>query len=224
MSWVCTVPPWVVLNEENVTSPCRVWNASLLHCTSIRRSCCSGEESSPKSRPLVTHLGKKTHFTRSTQKKRGCHGSRPGKAPGRSCFDCRQKYCFKYINKSISHPGQKQDAQAINELCEIINDLVSDREQLLGISRGLEEQFTAQHISDDEIRHLIETVIPAIKNFISKIGDESALQAIDQFTPVALYRHAGSSPDSRIQLLCSDRRAAHGTSSLLYPLQNDTQH
>lgn len=120
--------------------------------------------------------------------------------------------------------AKKQDAQAINELCEIINDLVSDREQLLGISRGLEEQFTAQHISDDEIRHLIETVIPAIKNFISKIGDESALQAIDQFTPVALYRHAGSSPDSRIQLLCSDRRAAHGTSSLLYPLQNDTQY
>lgn len=120
--------------------------------------------------------------------------------------------------------AKKQDAQAINELCEIINDLVSDREQLLGISRGLEEQFTAQHISDDEIRHLIETVIPAIKNFISKIGDESALQAIDQFTPVALYRHAGSSPDSRIQLLYSDRRAAHGTSSLLYPLQNDTQH
>lgn len=39
--------------------------------------------------------------------------------------------------------AKKQDAQAINELCEIINDLVSDREQLLGISRGLEEQFTA---------------------------------------------------------------------------------
>ena len=80
--------------------------------------------------------------------------------------------------------AKKQDAQTANELCEIINDLVSDREQLLGISRGLEEQFTAQRISDDEIQHLVNTIIPAVKDIASNIGDESALLAIEQFTPL----------------------------------------
>lgn len=208
--------------ERNLTLQSLERIAATLHIDPTELLQRRGEQSEVKT--LVTHLGKKLILPVQPKRKEDVMDPVLEKLLADLALIAARNTASSISTKVSAIRAKKQDAQAINELCEIINDLVSDREQLLGISRGLEEQFTAQHISDDEIRHLIETVIPAIKNFISKIGDESALQAIDQFTPVALYRYAGSSPDSRIQLLCSDRRAAHGTSSLLYPLQNDTQH
>ena len=74
----------------------------------------------------------------------------------------------------------KQNTQTINGLTEIINELVKDREELVSISLALKEQLVSQQISEDEIKHVTETVIPIINNFTESGIDESTKNNIEQ--------------------------------------------
>ena len=60
--------------------------------------------------------------------------------------------------------AKKQDAETIQVLSEIINSLISDREELITIAQGLKEQLVSQQISDSDIRQVVETVLPVLRN------------------------------------------------------------
>lgn len=79
---------------------------------------------------------------------------------------------------------KKQDAQTINGLTEIINDLVADREELVSISLALKEQLVSQQISEDEIGHVVDTVLPIIDTFMENGSNESTKSSIEQLKAV----------------------------------------
>lgn len=75
---------------------------------------------------------------------------------------------------SAARKGKQQD-EALNELAGIINELVAEREKLVGIAQGLEAALVAQRISDDDITYIVDKVIPAVKSLVPMgTGPESA--------------------------------------------------
>lgn len=68
--------------------------------------------------------------------------------------------------------AKKQDAETIQVLSEIVNSLISDREELIGIARALKEQLVSQQISDADIDHVVGTVLPVLET-ISSQGEGS---------------------------------------------------
>lgn len=75
------------------------------------------------------------------------------------------------IDKIAVVKAKKQDAETIQVLSEIINSLISDREELIIIAQGLKEQLVSQQISDSDIRQVVETALPVLRN-ISAQGSE----------------------------------------------------
>lgn len=65
----------------------------------------------------------------------------------------------------------KQAEQQINALTELINELVDERNQLVGIARGFEQELVAQRISPSDITYITDTVIPTIEELLP--NDES---------------------------------------------------
>lgn len=76
--------------------------------------------------------------------------------------------------------ASKQNENTINELGEIINQLVDDRNELMGIANVLREQLVAQRITDEEITYITEKLIPTVEKLIELGGgeDNDALDAL----------------------------------------------
>lgn len=66
--------------------------------------------------------------------------------------------------------AKKQDAETIQVLSEIVNSLISDREELIIIAQGLKEQLVSQQISDADIDHVVGTVLPVLETISSQGG------------------------------------------------------
>lgn len=80
--------------------------------------------------------------------------------------------------------ARKQNEQTISELTEIINNLVSDREELIGISMGLKERLVSQQITESEIKHVVETTLPIILHLSKKAGNQEVTDNIDLLKPL----------------------------------------
>lgn len=72
-----------------------------------------------------------------------------------------------------SRKGKQQEDQ-IQELIEIVNDLIDERNQLISIARGYEEAVTAQRISEDDITYITDKLIPVIEELVGLADDGSA--------------------------------------------------
>ena len=67
--------------------------------------------------------------------------------------------------------------QAIANLVEIINELNSEKSQLIQIAQGYEQQLVGQKISEDEVDYISEQIIPLINKLLSDSDkDESKTQ------------------------------------------------
>lgn len=90
----------------------------------------------------------------------------------------------------------KATEQAVNELRQIINDLIKERNDLVGIAQTYEQELVAQRISDKDIKYIIDSVLPVLKIFVDKMPDadeekaaqkeraEEALDVIEQLLSV----------------------------------------
>ncbi|HDR1586374.1 TPA: hypothetical protein QB446_001944, partial [Pasteurella multocida] len=56
--------------------------------------------------------------------------------------------------------AKKDDKETINELEEIIQELISDKNELLQISQAYQQELTAQKITDTEIEYITQKLIP----------------------------------------------------------------
>ena len=54
--------------------------------------------------------------------------------------------------RAIKH--KQNDKETINALEEIINDLISDKNELVQIAKCYEQEFVAQKISEDDIEYM----------------------------------------------------------------------
>lgn len=78
-----------------------------------------------------------------------------------------------------SFRGRKDTDAVINELCELVNDLVSEKSELISVGKALESEFTAQHISDSDIQYINEKVIPVVESLAE--DDADALAHLETF-------------------------------------------
>lgn len=93
-----------------------------------------------------------------------------------SFFACLAEMATKRTTATISDTiaavkVKKQDAEIMQVLSEIINSPISDREELITVTQGLKGRLVSQQISDSDIRQVVETVLPILRN-ISAQGSE----------------------------------------------------
>lgn len=72
----------------------------------------------------------------------------------------------------------KQHEHTVNELTEIINQLVEDRVELVGIATTLREQLLAQRITNEEITYITDKLIPTVED-IARLSDDANTASIE---------------------------------------------
>jgi len=72
--------------------------------------------------------------------------------------------------KAIKQTGNKD--QIINNLEEIINELIADKNSLIQISQAYEENLITQKITEKEIDYITKSVIPLLEEFVKQSGDD----------------------------------------------------
>jgi len=94
-------------------------------------------------------------------------------------------------NKIQALKAKRDDQATINELVEIINSLIADKNELVQIAQAYEQEFVAQQISQEEIEYITKSFIPVLKEFIKQTssGENAAeaaniAMAIDSLTPL----------------------------------------
>lgn len=87
--------------------------------------------------------------------------------------------------KTVKQKGDKDEI--INNLEEIINELISDKNKLIQISQAYEEVLITQKISQDEIDYITNSIIPLLEEFLKHSTQEDAEKiqsGIDMFKPI----------------------------------------
>lgn len=130
--------------------------------------------------------------------------------------------------------ARKLDQEAMNELIELVNDLIADKNELIGIATAYEQELVAQRISDADIAYITTTLLPLVEKLAGFAGeDEETAEALDAIksliTPETLtimqlvgfnFRRAIGEPlTALVQLLILSRVPAPEDSADLQALQ-----
>jgi hypothetical protein len=76
--------------------------------------------------------------------------------------------------------ARKLDQQAMNELIELVNDLIADKNELIGVATAFEQELVAQRISDKDITYITTTLLPVVEQLANFADDaEEARGALD---------------------------------------------
>src|SRR4051794_35020165 len=76
--------------------------------------------------------------------------------------------------------ARKLDQEAMNELIELVNDLIADKNELIGIATAYEQELVAQRISDTDIAYITTTLLPLVEKLAGFAGrDEETAEALD---------------------------------------------
>lgn len=71
---------------------------------------------------------------------------------------------------------RKRDQETIAELEDIVNELVADKAELIRIAQAYEEEFVTQRLSPENVKYIIESIVPVLEGLIGDSGDEAAVQ------------------------------------------------
>ena len=74
--------------------------------------------------------------------------------------------------RTVKQKGDKDEI--INNLEEIINELISDKNRLIQISQAYEENIITQKMNQEEIDYITNSIIPILEEFIKSSGKEDA--------------------------------------------------
>lgn len=67
------------------------------------------------------------------------------------------------VNRIAAVKAKRKNEETIQVLTEIVNDLIRDRDDLITIAQGLKEEFVSQQINDDDIEHIVKTIVPLLE-------------------------------------------------------------
>lgn len=87
--------------------------------------------------------------------------------------------------KSIKTTGDHK--KIIGNLEEIINDLISDKNQLIQLVQSYEEVMILQKISDEDIGYITTSIVPLLERLLSESEGEDATrakEALELFKPI----------------------------------------
>lgn len=94
------------------------------------------------------------------------------------------------LDKIRAAKTKKGEKETINELEEIINDLIADKNELVQIAQAYKQELVAQQISEKDIKYITTNVIPVLKQLSQQTasstssGTASMEQAIDTLAPL----------------------------------------
>lgn len=76
---------------------------------------------------------------------------------------------------------KREQKEIIQELEYIIEELIEDKTELRQIAEAYNDEFVAQHISQEDIKYITETVIPILKDLIAQASSDpnNAINAAD---------------------------------------------
>lgn len=83
--------------------------------------------------------------------------------------------------------AQKNDKQAVDQLTEIINDLVSENSELQSLAQAYKQELVAQQVTEEDISYITETVIPLSKEFMAASNSpvpEDVLSVVEKLLSV----------------------------------------
>jgi hypothetical protein len=86
--------------------------------------------------------------------------------------------------------AKRNDRETINELEEIVNSLLADKNELVQIATAYEQELVAQKISQSDVEYITTHLIPKLKEFLEKTtvrqdGHSGQVQQmIDLLSPV----------------------------------------
>lgn len=84
------------------------------------------------------------------------------------------------LSKMSAIRARKLDQAAMNELIEVVNDLIADKNELITIATGLEQELVAQRISQDDIDYITTRLIPVAEQLIGLAPeDQQSKEALD---------------------------------------------
>lgn len=63
----------------------------------------------------------------------------------------------------------KANEQTVNELKQVINDLVKDRNDLVAIAQAYEQELVGQRLQDKDIKYIIDSVLPVLRDLVDKM-------------------------------------------------------
>lgn len=73
--------------------------------------------------------------------------------------------------KVVKQKGNKDEV--INNLEEIINELIADKNSLIQISQAYQEKLITQRITDNEIDYITKSIIPLLEELLKESGNDS---------------------------------------------------
>lgn len=87
----------------------------------------------------------------------------------------------------------KANEQTINELKQIINDLINERNDLVAIAQAYEQELVGQRLQDKDIQYIIDSVLPVLSDLVdemtegtSKVQAEEALAVVERLLSVEM--------------------------------------
>lgn len=83
------------------------------------------------------------------------------------------------VSKVAAIRARKLDQEAINELIELVNDLIADKNELVSIATGFEQELVAQRISDEDITYITSSLIPVAEKLIGLADDSGSREALN---------------------------------------------
>jgi hypothetical protein len=76
--------------------------------------------------------------------------------------------------------ARKLDQEALNELIELVNDLIADKNELIGVATAFEQELVAQRVSDSDIAFITSELLPVAEKLVGLAGDDGeAREALD---------------------------------------------
>ena len=80
--------------------------------------------------------------------------------------------------------SKKEDKETINQLEEIIQELISDKNELLQISQAYQQELMAQKITDKEIEYITKELIPKLQELVRATGGNNVDEMVRILSPL----------------------------------------
>lgn len=84
--------------------------------------------------------------------------------------------------------AKRKDTETLAELEEIVNNLISDKAELVRIAQAYEQELVAQQISSSDIEYITSNVVPVLTQLIQSVegGEDGTAQEMISTHPAHL--------------------------------------
>lgn len=77
-------------------------------------------------------------------------------------------------NRIQAFRARKDNDAVVNELIELVNELISEKAQLISVAQAFEQEIAAQRISNEEITYITGKLIPTVERLAGRTSEDSS--------------------------------------------------